>query len=228
MCLINNTFKFVFVHIPKCGGTSVCHALSPLTTLFDLEIGGTEFGEQYQKLCSERIRIWKHSNSRDIRGQLGVEKWMRYFTFAFVRNPYTRAYSTYKYLKRHKKEHPEMASYESFDDYVGSDLWLKNGPNNMLLPQTEWVTLAGPGRRLLVNHLARMENMRDELDLILRSIGMDSFIPKIVIERKNASTTLGEKIQVKISSIKSIKERYAHDFELIGYDPDQIPFEVID
>lgn len=121
-----------------------------------------------------------------------------------------------------------MASYESFDDYVGSDLWLKNGPNNMLLPQTEWVTLAGPGRRLLVNHLARMENMRDELDLILRSIGMDSFIPKIVIERKNASTTLGEKIQVKISSIKSIKERYAHDFELIGYDPDQIPFEVID
>ena len=57
MCVVSNTYQFIFVHIPKCAGTSTTYALSPLTTFADLELGSTEYGEKLHALMGPRFGI---------------------------------------------------------------------------------------------------------------------------------------------------------------------------
>ena len=45
MAIINQSKKFIFVHVPKAAGTSVTSAFSKYTSYQDLEIGGAKFGE---------------------------------------------------------------------------------------------------------------------------------------------------------------------------------------
>src|SRR5277367_3572186 len=114
MTMINGTFGFVFIHIPKCGGTSMTYALSHLTQYNDLEIGGTEFGQIVNALYHRRFGLWKHSFAHEIRSVIGQPLWARYYKFAVVRNPYARAISTYRHLKHRAAEKPFISQFQDF------------------------------------------------------------------------------------------------------------------
>ena len=61
MTIINNSYKFIFGHIPKAAGTTITNQLSAYTNYCDLEIGGTCFGEKIQPAYKKRFNISKHS-----------------------------------------------------------------------------------------------------------------------------------------------------------------------
>jgi len=84
MAIINHSFNFVFVHVPKAAGTSVTSILSKYTNYCDLEIGATEFGEYIQPAYKKRFGLAKHSPARDIRNLVGAVAWSKFFTFSFV------------------------------------------------------------------------------------------------------------------------------------------------
>ena len=44
--IISNSHKFIFVHILKTAGTSICAALDPTLRWNDVILGGTGFGEK--------------------------------------------------------------------------------------------------------------------------------------------------------------------------------------
>ena len=76
--IYSKTHKFLFIHIPKTGGTSVQHALRPYATPLP---DGTP-PEQYlarhkRKYTAAYLKEW-----------LGEEEWNRVHKFAVVRNPY--------------------------------------------------------------------------------------------------------------------------------------------
>ena len=52
--IINTTHRFIFIHIPKCGGTALTVDLSPLIGMGDMEIGVTRFGGYLQKAYKQR------------------------------------------------------------------------------------------------------------------------------------------------------------------------------
>jgi hypothetical protein len=81
--VISHRKRFIFVHIPKTGGTSVAQALGRYGTFLQ--------GEQnYESL------YFKHARARDIRRMLGDE-FTRYYTFTIVRNPWDWAVSSYTF-----------------------------------------------------------------------------------------------------------------------------------
>lgn len=81
--MISHRKRFIFVHIPKTGGTSVERALARHGTWLQ---GTQNFDSLY----------FKHAVARDLRRMMGDEYW-RYFRFTVVRNPWDWAVSSYAF-----------------------------------------------------------------------------------------------------------------------------------
>lgn len=94
MTIISNSHKFVFVHLHKCGGSSVEAAYEPLSRwddliLSDVAAGGQQALDYYRK----RRGLHKHNPARDLKRKLN-DVWDEYWTFALVRHP-ARVYESY-------------------------------------------------------------------------------------------------------------------------------------
>ena len=103
--------QFVFVHIPKTGGTSLGLALEDRAHRDDILIGDTPKAKKRRgrlRALTPRGRLWKHSTLADIDGVLGADDLDRMFLFTMVRNPWDRAVSYYHWLKSQTFEHPAI------------------------------------------------------------------------------------------------------------------------
>lgn len=98
---------YIFVHIPKTGGTSLSLALEARATKDDILIGDTPKAVRRRhrlKGLSAPGRIWKHSRLADIDGMVGLPD--PAFVFTLVRNPWNRLVSLYYWARTQTFEHP--------------------------------------------------------------------------------------------------------------------------
>ena len=81
-CILSDEYKFVFIHVLKSGGTAVKEFIK-------------------QSLCGPDDNDCSHSPKSLVRTE-GCIKSIRdhqdYFHFSFVRNPYSRIFSAYRYV----------------------------------------------------------------------------------------------------------------------------------
>ncbi|MBI3156008.1 MAG: sulfotransferase family 2 domain-containing protein [Burkholderiales bacterium] len=222
MCIINHTYKFVFVHVPKSAGTSITNVLSTLTNYCDQEIGGTAFGERIQPAYRDRFGLAKHSSANEIRNIMGRPLWGRYFTFAFVRNPFSRCLSTYHFLRRWEGSmsefHDQMRAFKTLDEYVMSDIWEHgNGPDQIFRPQIYWLR-SNQGGQLLTSFVGKVENIAEDLRRILDVVGASWPALKLGdVPRLNQSPGESELADLSGRAIQKIQEKYRTDFELFEY-----------
>jgi hypothetical protein len=108
---------FVFVHLLKCGGTSVECAFAPHARWNDLIVGSTAWGELLQPLYKRLYGLEKHSSAAQIKNVIGADLWTRYWTVAMVRHP-LRIFESYyswiaeivdSYIERHRLDHDRFA-----------------------------------------------------------------------------------------------------------------------
>lgn len=111
---------YLHIHINKTGGTSICRALGKPKKHFTI---------------SQWIN--NHGSLAELEER---------FTFTFVRNPFSRMLSMYKYRMAHNK-HGLREEHISFTDFLRLTLeerqepWYNNP--NMFQPCWEWITLGG-------------------------------------------------------------------------------------
>ena len=215
--IVNNSRKFIFVHVPKAAGTSVTRELSRYTTFRDLEIGGSRYGEKMQDMYAARFDLRKHSPARIIAAKAGTAAWRDFFVFGFVRCPYARAYSLYRFLNRWRDgpHHARVAAL-SFDQFVNSDLVTK-GLIEIARPQAYWLTDA-EGRLLEgIDFIGRVDRFEEDFSFILSTITRRP-TPYRTTERSNASASPDEWRSAMTSSTKStIEAVYAEDFALFEF-----------
>ena len=87
--IVSHKNKFVFVHIPKTGGTSIVQALYPyLDPEQDIIIGGHERHDNPSTFSASEYeknnQLHKHSSAVEIKKVIGQDIWDEYFIFAFV------------------------------------------------------------------------------------------------------------------------------------------------
>lgn len=198
------------------------HRLSTLTTYRDLELGGTAFGEGIAPFYGKRFKLRKHSTAREILEVVGPEVWNASFTFAFVRNPFARAYSIYRFLRewREWKGSEQMDKYDSFASFVQSSFFEGDGPDRMLRPQFFWVR-DEPGNSI-IKFVGRVEKLHEDLSGIFKQIGVDP--PTDEADRKNQRTEEGEwrKAYQDPATVAKIVAKYRVDFRVFGYEPNPI------
>lgn len=163
--ILNHEHRFLFIHVPKAAGTTITRALAPLTTFRDIEIGGTRYGEAIQERFAARFDLRKHSTAAAIKAKCPAHLWRRFFVFAFVRNPYARAYSIYRFLQRWKDgPHNADVCAQSFEDFLNSAA-LAEGEIEIAKPQVHWLCQDGalvPG----IDHVGRVEQFGQDFGFV--------------------------------------------------------------
>ena len=144
--IVSDSHKFVFLHLPKCGGGSVTQALA--------DVGRRELGP--------------HTGLRFAVEHLG-ERWEQYFTFEFVRNPWSRLVSRYEYAKQyHGAMEPggRHAGHVRFCEYVGYVL----ADNH----RSQWKALSDPAThtKLAVDFVGKCERMQADFDVVCERVGL--------------------------------------------------------
>lgn len=177
--------KYIFVHIPKTGGTSMAAALEDRAMRGDILIGDTPKAlkrrPRVKKLAEKaQGRLWKHSTLRDIEGVVDHDDLDGYFVFTFVRNPWDRMVSYYHWLRAQKFEHQQvrLAQMMTFENFV------KNPFTAMAMSQNPYRSYTqdwfGNDR---CNQYIRLERWRDDMARLEAHLG---FVPGIAHLNRSA------------------------------------------
>lgn len=219
MAIINHSYSFVFVHIPKAAGTSITNLLSGYTKYCDLELGGTQFGEKIAPHYRRRFGLRKHSTAIELRSVIGQQKWDEMFKFAFCRNPYDRCYSAFNFLRKWESPNRlfnrEIRKFKTFDDFVESDIFPGIiGPDNIFSSQVNWLTEKN-GQGLLVDFVGDLDNLAAGTDEILRRIDPD-YEGGVVVPSLNKTKKLS-KLSGLSSRVKDkVYDKYQDDFKFLS------------
>jgi hypothetical protein len=219
MTIINNKYKFIFIHIPKTAGTSLSVYYGQIMTPIDVEIGGSAIGEILQPYYMKRFGINKHSAANTFKYILGDKVFNDYYKFCFVRNPFDRIVSVYKFLKTWlpnsmATEHAKIfENFNSLMDMLNSEYWQNTpGVDNMFQPQAYWVL--DVNNKMLVDYVGRVENIVTDIHALNKSLNLE--LPMFDISL-NQSLKNKENITITKGGIELIKNRYAIDFDTFNY-----------
>jgi hypothetical protein len=224
--IINQSIGFTFIHIPKSAGTSVTRFLAPLNGPFDLELGGTEFGEEIQQAYSRRYKLRKHSTLEEANYAIEIARPRNeMFVFAFVRNPFSRLSSIYSFLRKWEGYDPDllrvMKSFQSFEEFVGSELFMRcPGPDGMFRPQYEWLSLNGALAPKV--HMFKVECLQNAIETIydeLMERGADITVLTKGFPHSNRSRSQTvDSLDLSTDLVAKIRNFYSEDIRTFGYE----------
>jgi hypothetical protein len=125
--IISHGRGYIFVHIPKTGGTAMALALEDRAKADDIMIGDTPKAVKRRgkvKNVQTAGRLWKHSTLADAEGLITRDEMRDLFTFTLVRNPWDRMVSYYHWLKTQTFDHPAviLAQSKGFSGFLNAPL----------------------------------------------------------------------------------------------------------
>lgn len=184
--------RCIFVHIPKCAGSSLAQGL----------LGQRNIGH---------IPIYWHQLA-------SPERFDSYFKFAFVRNPWDRLVSAYLYLQRggaarRDRDWSRMVQrFAGFEQFVEQWLSPENARRSLLfLPQHEFIRdrFGLPG----VDFIGRFENLAKDFASVAACLAVPARLPEI---NRSADRSPYQDYYSEASR-ERVAEVYAGDIQWFGY-----------
>lgn len=219
--IYSRTRKFIFIHIPKAAGTTVAHTLLPLLHPRQDQIFAKRTPETARMLKLQRQTegLRKHIVGPQLVNVLGEEELKRLFTFTFVRNPYARAYSCWRFVQRQldsveegkKRDRYLEVAQASFDE-IAADLprWARTF--GAFRPQWKWT-----GDPFVLDFIGKAENINQDLGQVYARI-TGKELDAEPNRTENVSTRPSEWHGMSRRAADAIADFYARDFELFDYD----------
>lgn len=184
----------LFVHVPKCAGSSICKAL------FD------DWRPGHLPL------YWYEEQFPDA--------YANAFTFTFVRDPLERAYSAFTYLHGNAPKRRDLGAYElvrrytSFDEFVRGWLHAENVRRQLhFAPQTDF--LLDSGGSLAMDFIGRQETLRHDFFNLCEALNISRVLPHLNASKRPEGSA---RDYSNARTRALVRQVYARDYELLGYD----------
>ena len=212
--MILHQHKLIFIHIPKCAGSSIRDHFFNKPSLDWKEAN-------YELLygwCPKRRIHLQHATSKQLleSGLISKKTWNEYFKFTIVRNPFDRAYSDYLWIQKDRN------IQGSFEDYI-----LKQGQfkkflvrnDNMsyrgdhLFEQTSFFDVEeGPYK---MDFVGRFECLEDVVKKVSNKIGFSE--PFKSHAKKNKKRKNHYSLFYNAKRKKLVETVFKNDLELLEY-----------
>ena len=171
--------KFLFIHIPKTGGTALALALEARAMRDDMMLGDTpKASKRRRRLQGVKTagRLWKHSTLADLTGLIPEPEMRDLFTFTLVRNPWDRAVSYYHWLRAQGFDHPavRLAQTQDFEGFMRSPdtvLAFRNTPAPFYMIDARGVERC--------NAYLRIEHLKQDLKPLEDHLGFELTVGRV-------------------------------------------------
>jgi|SRR5690554_273472 len=211
--MISHKHKCIFIHIPKCAGSSIRdHFFQGMS--FDWR------GPNYDVLygwCPKRKIHLQHATAKQLLETelIKEEVWDEYFKFTFVRNPWDRAYSDYLWIKKDRKINGSFKQYinatGSFKE-VFTNRDSKNYRGDHKLLQTDFFDLEGEFK---LDFVGRFESLNQDMEYINNLLHMPYSFEQHSKRNKNRKSHYSLFYTRRKKSL--FEKVYAKDIKLLNY-----------
>lgn len=170
--------KLLFVHIPKTGGTTIGNIIHPDQK--PSVLNHNTIGKKYSDIVRGKKFHFAEHESFDFYKQHIVDSGMSlssFFVFSFVRNPYSRMFSTWKFLREQiEANNPIFMNKETFYAKRPFNDWVKIISQNPFIFCQEQVWFI---KKHECNFLGRYEQFEIDLHKLLDILQIEcSEIPR--------------------------------------------------
>ena len=193
--LLNAFFKSktIFIHIPKTAGVSLVKAIYGDVTL-----------EGHRSFYFNSIAL-------NIKNEV-------YFSFSFVRNPFDRLYSAYKFLNEGGMNHLDKLAFQTFlSEFEDFEDFILNGLNEKLIyqithfiPQHEY--LCDKSGSILVDFIGRFENLDKDILLLSKKLNKN-----IELNHHNYNSKSDYREVYTNEMIYKVNQIYQRDMDIFKY-----------
>lgn len=223
--MISHRHRFIFIHIPKCAGTSVESLFGhfddftgrdgqdhrPIRMLqTPVPLDAALRSRENVKMIGKRFarKLLRYPNPRS-GWTVTAEQYRSYYKFAIIRDPRTRLYSWYRNVKRdlsHRKAlriSADITLEEFVDRFAG---------RGMLAPATWWLEEFDGFVRL--DRLVQFESLATDFECVCRDLGLSP----VDLPLHNAATR-GTSLNEAFTSrcLRRVEEIYANELARFNY-----------
>lgn len=199
--ILSHRYRFIFVHNPKTGGTSLHEALAP-------------FGRRGGKLG-----LKPHSTLAEIEKAV-PDVFRNYFKFAFVRNPWDLEVSRYCYKREwFFRNHPSVnwKADKTFEQFI------QERHDDPKCHNPQFRRLCDAKGELAADFIGRFENLKEDFQFLLEKIGLSLELP-----HANRSQRGKDYRDYYTTRLRDMVEAMAtRDIEAFQYDFESMPCNLL-
>jgi hypothetical protein len=201
--LISDSHKFIFVHNYKVAGSSIEQALQQYGIHRIDRMNW--FNRLLARLSIRASRYPRHLTATEIRERV-PKIWEDYFTFGFVRNPWSWQVSLYFYMLQEEDhfQHDLIASMDGFEEYIE---WRIHEDKHL---QSEF--FYDTSGEMIVDFVGHLETIQSDFQNICRHLGLKANLP-----HENASDHRDYREYYNGRTRRLVEEHFRKDIERFGY-----------
>ena len=169
--------NFLFVHVPKTGGTSIravlgqhCH--NPKVFWSNRVLAKVGIEVNYLTRDYRKLQFRTHDRIANAQRLLPTDVYERLFKFAFVRNPWDLLVSLFKFIRKtesHKRH--RLVSKMEFSEFIDFAVTKQIAHQSRLISDNRG--------NILTDFIGRFENLTQDVQIILQKTGIPAKLPHL-------------------------------------------------